>query len=198
MEITGFGKMVRVAMLATTLAAALVAGGAAPARAAFVCTQFISETTIKDSLTVPAGVTCDLRNVVVRGSVTVEQGATFSAFDTEIRGSFAATGHAELDLRDVVIRGNVTAIDGGSASFLSVQARADMVVSGNVGFANQVVGADVQGSLTFSDNTQTDDSSFQIRGNVVRINLICEGNSPEPQVSFNTVGGVATGQCAGS
>ncbi len=198
MEITRFGKMVRVALLAATLAAVLAAGGAAPARAAFVCAQVLEDVTIKDSLTVPADAECTLLDaVVVRGSVTVEAGAFFTAFDSEIRGSIVATGHAALDLRTVEVRGSVAATGGSdTSSLLGVRTRGDVVLSNNVGGAIQVVGSDVRGNMTISGNTEDSGEAILLRDNTIAINLNCDGNSPALELLGNVVGGVASGQCA--
>lgn len=204
METTRFGRLVRLGLLAAILAAALVIGEPMPARAAFACTQTIEDVTIKDSLTVPAGAECTLLDaVVVRGGVTVEPGARFTAFDSEIRGSFVATGHAEVDLRTVEVRGSVTLTGGvavgvnSASSLLGVKARGDVLLSGNAQAVIQVVGTDVRGSLTLSGNTEITGETILLRDNTIGANLICDGNSPAPEVVRGVVGGVATGQCAG-
>lgn len=59
-----------------------------------------------------------------------------------------------------------------------------------------VVGNTVRGNLVLQGNTARQE--IIVRGNVIEANLDCSGNAPEPiQGDSNTVGGVATGQCAG-
>lgn len=198
METMRFGTLVRVALLAVTLVGALVGGGAAPARAAFTCTQLLQDTTLKDNVTVPAGETCDLIDVVVRGGVTVEPGGTFLAFESEIRGSVVATGHLVLDLRDVEVRGNVTATGGVDASsfLLRVRTRGNVVLIGNVQSTIGVLSSNVRGSVTINGNTTTGSSLLEVENNTIKANLNCEGNNPDTLVNGNIVGGGSSGQCA--
>jgi len=202
MEITRFGKMVRVALLAATLAAAVVAGGASLARAAFVCTGDIKEVTIKSDVIVPAGAECNLIDSVVRGGLTLEPSADVFMVGGEIRGSVVATGHKTLDLRRTEVRGSVTATGGvdDTTGLLGVLVRGDVVFSGNVQVVVLVASSDVLGSVTVSDNTNILDpvDPIFVENNTIRVNLNCEGNSPAVEVGGNIVGGVASGQCAGS
>jgi len=59
----------------------------------------------------------------------------------------------------------------------------------------------VTSNVTYSDNVVADLDGNEVVTNTIGANLVCEGNSPAPQVgdsggSLNTVGGTASGQCA--
>jgi hypothetical protein len=194
----------RLLLVVPLLAAGIALGAPRPAAAATLCNtgpgNFRSDV-IRDSVVVEAGTFCGLSGAVVRGGVTVEPGAAFSAQNgTEIRGSVTATapsGH--FVIADSVVRGDLTVTGGTGLGVFAIQdsqVRGDLVVTGNIaGMQIDVLRNTVRGSLVLRDNTAIE---ILVAANAVEGDLDCAGNNSDPSAgpNPNTVGGAKLGQCA--
>ena len=192
--------MLRLLLVAPLLAAGFALGVPGQASAATSCSTAITGGTIKESLFVPAGEVCTLNGVVVRGGVTVLQGAGLDATNSDIRGAVVAdAGPVLVFIRDAsVVRGPVTVV---GATFAVVVT--DSVVRGNLSVTDGVAinlvieNTEVRGSATVSRNGLVSPPPGSIAGNSIAGDLICEGNTGASLgVQNDDVGGVITGQCA--
>ena len=202
----------RVLLIVPLLAAALALGWARPAAAAYTCTESTRPapgSTIRDSIVVPPGESCELGEVTVRGGVTVAPGARIATFRGEIRGALTIDGAALILINGTVVRGPLSVTNSSPTSFFieDSEIRGDLVLIGNtIGEAQyiEVVFNEVRGNLIFSNNTlgrpETGSSFANIAGNAISQDLICEGNNHTPRLGSNppnSVRGSATSQCAG-
>ena len=199
-------RRARLLLVVPLLAAGIALGASTPAAAAQNCTTPVAGGTIKGGIVVPTGARCYLSGVAVRGGVTVAPGAFFQANSgTEIRGAVTATEPAEFSISESVVHGAVTVADGTNMAFLEVwssEVRGDLVLTGNDTFDRWISlqGNTVRGSIVLRDNTVPETGGgFEVQGNAIGVDLDCSGNSPAPTATHipNTVGGVATNQCAG-
>lgn len=98
--------------LATAVALATVAGTAGAADAApQTCAEALSGDKT-GALTVPADATCSLTDVVVRGDLIIEQGATLDALATRVRGKITLASGVAVTLTDTRVNGAITAASG--------------------------------------------------------------------------------------
>lgn len=160
--------------------------------------------------------------VHVTGNVIVGKGAilglgkygppNIAQTGTVVDGNITANQPMSLYLSAITIHGNLVS-NGGSGPGLNFPIK-NVVVDGNVvmqGWNGLWIGlfrSQVGGNVIFSNNTGnqigelgTPDSS-EVADNIIRGNLICQGNNPAAQVGDsgggpNTVGGKALGQCSG-
>lgn len=196
----GIGRRwTRLLLVAPLLAAAIGLGMPAPAGAAYECNGSVAGGTIKQSVVVPSNASCFLTEVVVRGGITVEAGGILGTRSSEIRGSVILSNHQEFALHATEVRGSVTATGGTFATFVTpgTEIRGNLTFVGNSGSHVSVSGATVRGSVTINDNTTS--VTMEVVNNRIDVDLSCANNSPAPTNlnQPNTVGGVASGQCAG-
>lgn len=198
---------VRLLLVAPLLAVAIGLARPTPVGAAFERGGAITGGSIDQNVVVPAGAFCDLRNVVVKGSVTVGAGAILIHIEGEIRGTVEATGHQTVLLSTIEIRGSVTltgaAAAGGITSIRTARVRGDVTMTGNGGDRMDLFNSTVRGSATINDNHV--DSFIFVAQNAIRVDLACTGNTLAPTnihpvtgpAGPSTAGGVKSGQCAG-
>ena len=77
----------RLLLIVPLLALGIAIGEPTPAAAAQDCPGFVDGKTIKSSLVVPAGVSCELYNVDVRGGISVAPGGSLQLVSSEVGGS---------------------------------------------------------------------------------------------------------------
>ena len=192
--------LVRLVLVVPLLAAGLVLCATQRASAAEICgdngTPEVIGGTVKTDVLVPAGTTCQIRNGVVRGGVTVGPGATFTTFESEIRGSINGTGIFDLEIVDSVVRGSLTVAGGNNVLIAAFGAhpeiRGDVRISGLTSSA-AMDGARVRGNVVLDNIPE-----IEVLGNTIGANLACTNiGEVDPISRGNTVGGTATGQCAG-
>jgi hypothetical protein len=197
MEMGKSALILRMVVAVPLLSAALAVAAPAPAAAAFACTTEIIGGTIKENVVVPAGQTCTMRGVTVRGGVTIGAGATYFGRDrSEIRGPITGADIGVLQIFDGVVRGSVTIAGAAYVSFGSfaapMEVRGDVAVSGATGYA-EFRAVTIRGGATFENNAEV-----RILENSIRTDLACYGNGSADNLgSPNIVGGATLGQCAG-
>lgn len=205
-------------VLALTIAAAVAgstaaAGGAkgGPKKHAYACTGTLASGKYRE-IVVPAGETCDgtAAKINVRHGVTVGTGATFILGSEElgaptgkIHGGIVADGASSVQVHFARIDGGVR-ITGGEGFFSTVE---DNVIHGKAtidgyrGFWLGFIRNTVHGKVTLSNNIMDDPDANEFVTNTIHGDLVCFGNSPEPQVGDseglpNVVSGKKLGQCA--
>ena len=77
-----------------------------------------------------------------------------------------------------------------------------MNISGYTGFWQGFIRNNVNGGLTFNNNTVADPDGNEVVTNTIHGSVSCAGNDPAPQVGDsegedNVVTGATSGQCAG-
>lgn len=198
-----------------------VATVAAPAASAAVnCPPDIVNTTVNDSVVVPAGATCVIFNSTVAGNVVVGARASITLVGATVRGNFVSNGAQDIRIGDcgefgcavprpTVISGNVS-ITGttGVPSFPTRNVICDVTFAGgNVVLRNNsapfVIGTDSQcnfgsgarfrGSLALYDNT----APITLRDVQTSGFLQCSGNAPAPVNGGGNTALAKFGQCAG-
>ena len=173
------------------------------------------------NIIVPSNAACTLGGIQVTGNVTVGSGATLidKAF---VAGSIAATGANSIQIKggfvgkNIALSGTTAAVTIASSTItgnitialttggmISID---DNGVGGNV-FLNtnsvgliSIDGNSVNGYVFLNANTTTGPAPNDVlTNNTIGGNLRCTGNRPAPVEGTpkNTVGGSATGQCAG-
>jgi hypothetical protein len=179
------------ALAAVAAAAAVSAALPATAQAEErVCRGSIGARTL-DNVRVPAGATCRLTRTYVKGTITVQRGATLVANRVRVVGNVQGEG-----ARNVVVRrssrvgGSVQVKQGGSATVLGSRVNGDIQYDANrrllVASSNRV-----GGSIQVVGNR----GGARIYRNVVIGNLQCKENSPRPRGGGNRVGGSKEDQC---
>ena len=167
-------------------------------------------------LMVPAGATCDgtQANIDVRGGVRVGEGATFilgadpsegGLTDTgTIRGGIRATDPASLQVHFAHVNGGVR-MRGGNGFFSTVEdnvIHGGATINGYSGFWLGFIRNNVRGTVKLSNNVMDDPDANEYVTNTIKGNLVCNNNSPAPQVGDseglpNVVSGRKVDQCAG-
>ncbi|PZS23743.1 MAG: hypothetical protein DLM54_00720 [Acidimicrobiales bacterium] len=164
----------------------------------------------------PAGTTCDLFGVTVTGSVIVQPGAIFGAFNSTIDGSVLFNGSGGVSgLCGSTVKGGVTVEN--LTSNHSVTLGSDEAprfgftcsgdhIAGPVTVTNNAGQVEIVGSTVYlagnsGTGVDSSDGSVGIEGDTFHSNLICFGNNPapandDPTTMPNTVQGQAVGQCA--
>lgn len=186
----------RKALSTTVMAATFVAGlsiaGASPVAAEErSCRGTLGAVTV-DNLRVPQGARCVLNGTRVKGTITVQDGATLIARNVRVVGNVQGENAANVRvLAGSRVNGSVQVKQGDAARV-----------------ANSVVGADIQYdeqsrkvevlSTRVGGNIQIvkNDGGVVVRGNVVDGNLECKENSPAPVGGNNRVKGSKVDQCA--
>jgi hypothetical protein len=141
-------------------------------------------------------------NVTVNGNINANQALTMYLDFTTIHGSVVSNGGGDISLVDTPTQEGI------------VFPIKDNVVDGNIvvhgwegawfGIIRNTVGGNVMATNTVGTRIgdQNAPDSTEIVTNTIAGNLICQGNSPAPQIgdsggSPNDVGGNKIGQCAG-
>jgi hypothetical protein len=190
-DITMIGT--RMVGFAAALVLAAGAAGALPATAYAderVCRGVIGARTL-DNVRVPTGATCRLTRTFVKGTITVQRGATLVATRVRVVGNVQAEG-----ARNVVVRrasrvgGSVQVKQGGAASVLESRVTGDIQYDANRGTLRANWNR-VGGSIQVVGNR----ARALIFRNVVNGNLQCKENSPRPLGNRNRVGGTKEDQC---
>ena len=132
-------------ILSIAASAALAVSGLAltttTASADFECRGTISNRTIDDNVKVPAGASCTLSNVTVKGNVQAEENApvsltvTNSRVDGDIQVKYARTA---VTVSGTTVGGNIQVVEGRSAIALSSN-----VVGGDIQVFKNSTGATV-------------------------------------------------------
>ena len=182
-------KMLAVGAVAAAVAVAMPAAAHAEER---VCRGSIGARTL-DNVRVPTGETCRLTRMHVKGTITVQRGATLLADRVRVVGNVQAEG-----ARNVVVRngsrigGSVQVKQGGRAKVVWSRVNADIQYDANRG---ELVASrnHVGGSIQVDGNS----GLARIFHNVIDGNLQCKENEPSPRGDGNRVGGNKEDQCSG-
>jgi hypothetical protein len=183
----GTRSMLAAAAVAATVAAALPATAQADER---VCRGSIGARTL-DNVRVPTGATCRLTRTYVKGTVTVQRGATLVASRVRVVGNVQGENARNVVVRNASrVGGSVQVKQGRRASVLASRVNGDIQYDANRGL---LVANDnrVGGSIQVVGN----DGGARIYRNVVIGNLQCKENSPRPRGGGNRVGGSKEDQC---
>ena len=155
-----------------------------------VCKGSIGARTL-DNVRVPTGATCRLTGTYVKGTITVQRGATLVANRVRVVGNVQAEGARNVVVRDRSrVGGSVQVKQGSKATVLRSRVNGDIQYDANSGLlvANE---NRVGGSIQVVGN----DGGARIFRNVVNGNLQCKENSPKPTGAGNRVGGNKEDQC---
>lgn len=204
----------------------IAAGAYGPLTVTGNCTFGEGAVTVNGNLTVAPGAVLNDHaaapaTVHVTGNVIVGQGgvvglgsyAPAPAHDSaQVDGNVIGNGAATLYLGGMTIRGNLI-VNGGGDAGRNLPIKDDtiggnLIIQGWTGLWFGVIRDDIGGNAIVNDNSAADTTtlpgsdSSEIVTNTIQGNLICNGNTPAPQVgdsegATNTVGGHALGQCAG-
>jgi hypothetical protein len=198
----------------TPLAALGILVGAVPAARAAdtTCTTTISSGTINGNLTVPAGATCGLTNVMVTGNVQVGKGASLtvapmSGQTVTIGGNVQAAQCQTVGFSNlggaISVGGNVQIqyCTGESGYFSPVEA--PVTINGNFACDNNSAGCNaslssVRGNMELNNNSNGSGPGAAVGRNTVGGNVQVNNNSGSSatEVGNNTIGGNL--QCAGN
>lgn len=144
-----------------------------------------------DNLRVPQKATCTLQGTRVKGTITVQRGATLIATSIKVVGNIQAENHKNVVVNGSSrVGGSVQIKQGGAASVKNTRVTGDIQYDHNrkplVAAANRV-----KGSIQVVGNS----GGASILGNVVNGNLDCKENRPKPTGGGNRVDGSKTDQC---
>ncbi|MGI8808487.1 MAG: hypothetical protein ACR2KK_11715 [Acidimicrobiales bacterium] len=209
-----------VCLTAVASMGAVATVGAPAAWAAVNCPPDISNTTVNDSVNVPAGATCVIFNSTVTGNVVVGAGASITLVGATVRGNFVADGANDIRMgncgefgcavpRPTVINGNVV-IRGttGVPFFPTKNVICDATFTGGsivlqnnrapfvIGTDDQCAfgaGARIGGNLALYGNT----APVTLRDDRITGYLQCTGNVPAPVNGGGNTAAGKFGQCAG-
>jgi hypothetical protein len=204
--------------LATTVSSSAASGT--------TCTDTLAPGTY-GTVVVPAGATCIISEgpITIRGGLVVETGAIFIFGDESlpdvnatINGGVVSLNANSVQIHFSTINGGVD-LEGGSGPFPGPfdfgdgfqptwntlednQINGAVKINGYNGFWQGFIRNQVNGSVTFDDNTVLDPDGNEFVTNEIHGSLSCSGNDPAPQVgdsegSPNSVSGNENGQCAG-
>ena len=179
------GMMLAVLMLASVLVATPVALAEETS-----CRGTIGARTV-DNLRVPSGTSCTLEGTTVKGTITVERGATLRAQDIKVIGNIQDENHKYVAVTGgSTVGGSIQIDQGGAFKVVNVQTKGSIQVVSNQGSSllkKNRVNADIQ---VFSHR-----DGIRIVSNRVDGNLQCKENSPAPTGSGNIVQGNKEDQC---
>jgi hypothetical protein len=145
-----------------------------------------------DNLRVPPSAVCTLTRTYVKGTITVERGATLVANRVIVIGNVQAEGARRVTVRDGSrVGGSIQVKQGGGARVVDSRVTADIQFVEN---ASALVASRnrVGGSIQAFSNR----GGVTIAANVVTGNLQCKSNVPAPVGSGNIVRGSKQDQCA--
>lgn len=208
------------AALVVAALGSLAAAASSSAATATTCTDTLAPGTY-GAVTVPAGATCIITEgpITIRGGVSVGAGATF-VFSSEetpdvtatISGGVVSTNALSVQIHFARINGGVN-LQGGAGpvggpfgvtwnTIEDSQINGGVTVNGYTGFWQGFIRNNVNGGVTFTNNTVVDPDGNEVVTNTIHGSLNCSGNTPPPQVgdsegSPNVVTGSKTGQCTG-
>ena len=179
------GMMLAVLMLASVLVTTPVALAEETS-----CRGTIGARTV-DNLRVPSGTSCTLEGTSVKGTITVEGGATLRARGVKVIGNIQAENHKYVAVTGgSTVGGSIQIDQGGAFKIVNVQTKGSIQVVSNQGSSlleQNRVNADIQ---VFSHR-----DGIRIVSNRVDGNLQCKENSPAPTGSGNIVQGNKEDQC---
>ncbi|MDQ3661484.1 MAG: hypothetical protein M3454_10580 [Actinomycetota bacterium] len=155
------------------------------------CRGLIRSKTL-DNVKVPAGATCTLRAVRVKGTVTVGRSARLEAIRVRVIGNIQAE-----NARNVIVRagskvgGSIQVVQGGKARVKGTRVGGDILFDdqGRALLARRNV---VGGNLQAFQNS----GGITIKGNKIDGNLQCKENKPAPRGGNNRVQGSKEDQCS--
>lgn len=144
-----------------------------------------------DNLRVPQKATCTLRGTRVKGTITVQRGATLIATSVRVVGNIQAENHKNVVVKGSSrVGGSIQVKQGGAASVRNTRVTGDIQYDHNrrplVAAGNRV-----KGSIQVVGNR----GGATIARNVINGNLDCKENRPRPIGGGNRVGGSKTDQC---
>jgi hypothetical protein len=144
-----------------------------------------------DNLRVPSGESCTLDGTSVKGTITVERGATLRAQRVKVTGNIQAENHKYVTVTGgSTVGGSIQIDQGGAFKVVNVQTKGSIQVVSNQGSSllkQNRVNADIQ---VFSHR-----DGVRIVSNRIDGNLQCKENSPAPTGSGNIVQGNKEDQC---
>lgn len=187
----GTSRTVRLAVIAGS--ASLLATGlvATPAWAEETsCTGRLGAVTV-DNLRVPQRATCTLTGTVVKGTITVQAGASLVATGVRVIGNVQAENAARVVVGGSSrVGGSVQVKQGGAAAVTGSTVTGDIQYDKNRA-SLAANGNRVGGSIQIVGNV----GRAQVNRNTIDGNLQCKENTPAPTGSGNVVGGNIEDQC---
>ncbi len=177
---------------AAGVAAGISAGLPATAHAEErVCRGSIGARTL-DNVRVPSGATCRLTGTYVKGTITVQRGATLAANGVRVVGNVQGENARNVVVqRQSRVGGSVQVKQGRSAAVVGSRVTGDIQYDANGGYL-RANGNRVGGSIQVVGTS----GGAEIFRNVVNGNLQCKENRPRPTGGGNTVGGNKEDQCS--
>ena len=180
------------------LGAASLVTNAAPASAATSCTGLIQNQVVSGNLSVPAGEACALKNVLVTGSVVVNQSATLSVDSVDIDGNLTAYTARTFNLKNLELSGSLAANGSSPAQPPVAFTLCGVEIGGNASFngLGATIKADcgpmyVAGGGTFNGNK----GAVTLGNATFGTSLSCWNNTQQP--TGNVTAPQKLGQCAG-
>ncbi|MEE1620764.1 hypothetical protein ACQ7DA_07590 [Zafaria sp. J156] len=188
------------------LAAGLAAGGllaATPAQAADrTCRGTIANTTVSGNVVVPAGATCKLSRVVVRGDVKVGRDSSLGTYYGTVQGNIQGTTAPRTVLVSRThVKGDVQAKQAGSVQVLNARVWGNVQAertSGATRVLNTRIGGDLQtkyqalraeGNGVNGNIQHEEGKTGWIVRNSVRGDVQVFKNRGQQRISYNTVRG---------
>lgn len=185
---------IRLAKLGMATALSVAAAAALPATAHAeerTCRGSLGARTV-DNLRVPTGATCLLTGTYVKGTITVQRGATLVARGIRVVGNVQGEGAKKVVVeRRSRVGGSVQVKQGRSAIVRGTRIIGDIQYDHNRGYLRANSNR-VGGSIQVIGNS----GGAQIFLNVVNGNLQCKENRPRPTGGGNVVGGNKEDQCS--
>lgn len=179
------------ALTALSAATVLLAVASVPAAAdETTCKGKLGQVTV-DDLRVPQNATCELDRTKVKGTITVQRGATLLAARVVVVGNVQAENAKFVSVvRKSRIGGSVQIVQGQRAKISNSEIDGSVQLESNSGrlkVSGNVIGSDLQ---AFQNK-----GGVEIDDNVIDGNLQCKGNQPAPDGGDNTVLGSKEDQC---
>ena len=158
----------------------------------FVCRGELGAVT-KDNVRVPQSAACKLVGTKVKGTITVQNGATLRASRVVVIGNIQAENAKRVNVnRRSRVGGSIQVVQGQAASI------SNSVIDGSIQFESNkgtlaVMGNQVGADIQAFQNT----GGVEISDNTVEGNLQCKSNTPAPVGGGNVVQGNKEDQCEG-
>lgn len=184
--------MKKIALIGLALVTGVLTSIPLPAAAAVTeCRGTIRDNVVGD-VVVPRGVECGI-NARIDGNITVLDSGWLFMDGGNVTGNITADRANRVQLRDARVAGNIIAT-GNRNDFNLYGMTIEGSVSVNGSMGEVVIGSSlITGSVSVTNNTP---EQFQVTGNTIGSNLVCERNNIAPAIGeVNIVSGSATGQC---
>ena len=179
-------------LIVPLLALGIAIGAPRPASAAQNCPGFVEGETIKGSLVVPTGVSCELYDVDVRGDISIAPGGSLQLVNSGVRGSVTGADITFVEILRTEVRGSID-VQGATlgATFVFSEVRGDLNYSGVAGEGAYLQDSTIRRSVTLNDNAMIYVIRVAVRGD-----LSCWGNgSVGADSGGSTVRGQRLGDC---